>query len=175
LTCFELWRDGIIDAKGRKRPAQQKTKFLSIGKPMDNATIESFNGSFRDECLNVNWFLSMEDAREKIEKWRRDYNEFRPHSALGDLNPHEFIDNFRKSMQSQKTSFLAGPVLRDKVPHGPVGNLLQNRSPLHLTAAQDDPLLHVRLLPEGDIYAWLSQAQVSAFIYANITVHYPKN
>jgi transposase InsO family protein len=50
---------------------------------MDNATIESFNGSFRDECSNVNCFFSMEDAREKIEKWRRDYNEFRPHSALG--------------------------------------------------------------------------------------------
>jgi len=84
--------------------------FSRPGKPMDNATIESFNGSFRDECLNVNWFLSMEDAREKIEKWRRDYNEFRPHSALADLTPHEFIDNFRKSMQSQKTSFLAGSV-----------------------------------------------------------------
>jgi putative transposase len=48
--------------------------FSRPGKPMDNATVESFNGSFRDECLNVNWFLSMEDAREKIEKWRRDYN-----------------------------------------------------------------------------------------------------
>jgi putative transposase len=84
--------------------------FSRPGKPMDNATIESFNGSFRDECLNVNWFLSMEDARDKIEKWRRDYNEFRPHSALGDLTPKEFIDNFRKSMQSQKTPFLAGPV-----------------------------------------------------------------
>ena len=57
--------------------------FSRPGKPMDNATIESFNGSYRDECLNVNWFLSMKDAREKIEKWRRDYNEFRPHSALG--------------------------------------------------------------------------------------------
>jgi hypothetical protein len=57
----------------------------------------------------------MEDAREKIEKWRRDYNEFRPHSTLGDLTPHEFIDNFRKSMKSQKNSFMAGPVLRDEV------------------------------------------------------------
>ena len=46
--------------------------FSRPGKPMDNATIESFNGSFRDECLNVNWFLSMEDAQEKIEKWRLD-------------------------------------------------------------------------------------------------------
>jgi putative transposase len=60
--------------------------FLRPSKPMDNAMIESFNGTFRDECLNVNWFLSMEDAREKIEKWRGDYNEFRPHSSL--VTPH---------------------------------------------------------------------------------------
>jgi putative transposase len=50
---------------------------------MNSAIIESFNGSFRDECLIVNWFLSIEDAREKIEMWRRDYNEFRPHSSQG--------------------------------------------------------------------------------------------
>jgi len=52
------------------------------GRPIDNAHIESFNGSFRDECLNVNWFMSLDDAREKIETWKYDYNEFRPHSAL---------------------------------------------------------------------------------------------
>ena len=95
---------------GPEAPDGVTLDFSRPGKSMDNATIESFNGSFRDECLNVNWFLSMEDAREKIEKWRRDYNEFRPHSALADLTPHEFIDIFRKSMRSQKTSFLAGPV-----------------------------------------------------------------
>lgn len=80
------------------------------GKPMDNAMIESFNGTFRDECLNVNWFLSMEDAREKIEKWRRDYNEFRPHSSLEDLTPRQFADKYKNSLRSQKTPFLAGPV-----------------------------------------------------------------
>ena len=47
--------------------------FSRPGKPVDNAFIESFNGSFRDECLNVNWFLSLDDARDKIETWRRDY------------------------------------------------------------------------------------------------------
>lgn len=52
------------------------------GRPIDNAHIESFNGSFRDECLNVNWFMSLEDAQEKIENWKKDYNEFSPHSAL---------------------------------------------------------------------------------------------
>ncbi len=56
--------------------------FSRPGKPTDNALIESFNGSFRDECLQTNWFLSVEDARQKIEQWRRDYNEFRPHSSL---------------------------------------------------------------------------------------------
>jgi putative transposase len=63
--------------------------FSRPGKPTDNAYIESFNGSFRDECLNVNWFLSMDDARSKIESWRREYNEFRPHSSLGDRTPSE--------------------------------------------------------------------------------------
>lgn len=80
--------------------------FSRPGKPMDNAMIESFNGSFRDECLNVNWFLSIEDAREKIEKWRLEYNEFQPHSSLGDLTPRQFTEQF----ESRKTTFLAGPV-----------------------------------------------------------------
>jgi len=61
------------------------------GKPTDNPFVESFNGSFRDECLNAHWFLSLEDAVEKIEAWRKDYNECRPHSALNDLTPAEFI------------------------------------------------------------------------------------
>ena len=60
------------------------------GTPTDNPHIESFNGSFRDECLNMNWFMSLEDARDKVERWRRDYNEFRPHSALTHLTPAEF-------------------------------------------------------------------------------------
>ncbi|OSZ43571.1 transposase [Alcaligenes faecalis] len=64
--------------------------FSRPGKPTDNPFIESFNGSFRDECLNVHWFLSIDDAREKIESWRCDYNEFRPHSSLCNLTPREF-------------------------------------------------------------------------------------
>lgn len=63
--------------------------FSRLGKPTDNAFIESFNGSFRDECLNAHWFLSLEDAREKIEYWRQEYNSFRPHSSLGGLTPDE--------------------------------------------------------------------------------------
>ncbi|MEN7431163.1 IS3 family transposase [Chromobacterium sp. TRC.1.1.SA] len=64
--------------------------FSRPGKPTDNAFIESFNGSLRDECLNMHWFLSLDDARDKIECWRQDYNEFRPHSSLGDQIPSEF-------------------------------------------------------------------------------------
>ena len=52
--------------------------------------VESFNVSFRLECLNEHWFLSLEDAREKVEEWRRDYNMNRPHSALGNVTPEEY-------------------------------------------------------------------------------------
>lgn len=60
------------------------------GTPTDNAYIESFNGSFRDECLNTNWFMSMNDARDKIRRWKDDYNELRPHSSLTYLTPADF-------------------------------------------------------------------------------------
>ncbi len=65
--------------------------FSRPGKPTDNAYIESFNGSFRDECLNVNWFLSLDYARAKIEAWRQEYNAFRPHSSLGQRTPEQFL------------------------------------------------------------------------------------
>ena len=64
--------------------------FSRPGKPTDNATIESFNGTFRNECLQTHWFLSLEDARSKIETWRIEYNEYRPHSSLGYKTPSEF-------------------------------------------------------------------------------------
>jgi putative transposase len=65
--------------------------FSRPGKPTDNPYVESFNGKFRDECLSVNWFLSLEDAAKKIEDWRWEYNHFRPHSSLDDFSPQEFI------------------------------------------------------------------------------------
>lgn len=64
--------------------------FSRPGKPTDNAFIESFNSRFRQECLNQHWFLSLEDACEKIKSWRKDYNEVRPHSSLGEQTPHSF-------------------------------------------------------------------------------------
>lgn len=66
------------------------------GKPTDNPYIESFNGSFRDECLNTNWFLSLEDAYEKINNWVQEYNHFRPHSSLNEMTPAEFIASYQE-------------------------------------------------------------------------------
>ena len=64
--------------------------FSRPGKPTDNAFVESFNGRLRDECLNAHWFLALADARAKIEAWRRDYNESRPHMSLGWMTPIEY-------------------------------------------------------------------------------------
>jgi putative transposase len=64
--------------------------FNRRGKPTDNAIVESFNGKFREECLNAHWFESVEDAKEKIDAWRWDYNEHRPHRSLEGLTPREY-------------------------------------------------------------------------------------
>ena len=64
--------------------------FSRPGKPTDNAFIETFNGSLRDECLNLHWFETLAEARREIEAWRRDYNESRPHMALGQRTPQEY-------------------------------------------------------------------------------------
>ncbi len=64
--------------------------FIRPGKPVENAYIESFNGKLRDECLNENWFTDLDDARSKIEAWRTDYNDVRPHSSLDNRTPTEF-------------------------------------------------------------------------------------
>jgi len=71
---------------------QVQLDFSRPGKPTDNAYVESFNARFRQECLNEHWFLSLEDACEKVERWRRDYNENRPHSSLGNIPPDEYAN-----------------------------------------------------------------------------------
>jgi len=71
-----------------------RLNFIQPGKPVQNAFVESFNGKFRDECLSEHWFLSLWDARQAIETWRREYNEQRPHSALGQQTPREFAAAF---------------------------------------------------------------------------------
>lgn len=72
-----------------------KLDFSRPGKPTDNAYIESFNGRLRQECLDQNWFEKIEEARSKIEEWRKDYNENRPHSALGQQTPLAFKENWQ--------------------------------------------------------------------------------
>ena len=90
--------DARIPVQSTVKSGQKKWAYLDgveldfsrPGKPTDNAFIESFNGRFRQERLNENWFLYLEDAREKVESWRNHYNGERPHSALGNLSPREF-------------------------------------------------------------------------------------
>lgn len=72
-----------------------KLHFIEPGKPTQNGFIESLNGKFRDECLNVHWFTGLQDARNKIESWRIEYNNERPHSSLDNLTPKEFAEKQR--------------------------------------------------------------------------------
>ncbi len=71
--------------------------YIQPGKPVQNSYIESFNGRFRDECLNANWFENLADARRKIEAWRLDYNQARPHSSLAYRTPEEFARQWTPS------------------------------------------------------------------------------
>jgi putative transposase len=77
-----------LDAWATRNKVQ--LRFIDPGKPIQNAYIESFNGRLRDECLNQYWFVSLEEAREVIGRWREDYNEQRPHSSLDQQTPAEF-------------------------------------------------------------------------------------
>ena len=72
--------------------------FITPGKPTENGYIESFNGKFRDECLNLNWFLDLADSRVMIEDWRTNYNQARPHSSLGYLTPLEFKRDLHRNL-----------------------------------------------------------------------------
>ena len=78
--------------------------FIDPGKPTQNGFIESFNGKFRDECLNQNWFVDLADARRIIEAWRVDYNTVRPHSSLGYRTPDEFAREAAGKRAVEKTA-----------------------------------------------------------------------
>jgi putative transposase len=96
---------------------QVQLHFITPGRPMENGFIESFNGKFRDECLNENWFVDLAHARERIEEWRCDYNRVRPHSALGYRTPEEFAAqaaSFNTTGVGQETSNA------DPLPHTPI-------------------------------------------------------
>jgi putative transposase len=81
---FDQW----ADARGIQ------LQFIQPGKPVQNAYIESFNGKFRDECLNQSWFVNRRDAQRTIEAWRLEYNGARPHSGLANRTPAEFAEAF---------------------------------------------------------------------------------
>ena len=98
--------------------------FIQPGRPMQNGYIESFNGKFRDECLNENWFLSLDDARQIIARWREFYNRERAHSALGYRTPHEFAElakssGFNRSGVGQEDSNAV------PLPHAPIPAMLR--------------------------------------------------
>jgi len=82
-----------------------KLDFIHPGKPTENGYIESFNGRLRDECLNVHQFMSLDDARSRIEAWRIDYNQHRPHSALGHLTPSEYALRSQDNRTRQAADF----------------------------------------------------------------------
>jgi putative transposase len=75
-----------------------RLNFIRPGKPIENAYAESLIGRLRDECLNENWFISLNNARDIIESWRIDYNEGRPHTSLGGLTPREYIENTGRTL-----------------------------------------------------------------------------
>jgi len=74
--------------------------FIEPGKPMQNGFVESFNGTFRDDCLNENWFVSLKEAKEIIELWRVEYNTFRPHSSIGEIPPAQFAEQYWAGVQT---------------------------------------------------------------------------
>ena len=96
---------------------------IQPGRPMENGYVESFNGRFRDECLNENWFRDLADAREKITQWKQDHNEKRPHSSLQYRTPVEFAAQaagFYRAGLGQEASN-AGPLLQTPIPATPKG------------------------------------------------------
>lgn len=85
-------------------------KFNRPGKPQDNPFIESFNGRIRDECLNAHWFRTVNDAKEKIETWRHQYNTDRMHSSLNYLTPQEFRQHYEQTNVCTNVQTTAGVV-----------------------------------------------------------------
>ena len=104
-----------LDKWAYSRDVEQQ--FIEPGKPIQNAFVESFNGTFRDECLNEHWFKNLEEVKTTIEAWRNDYNHFRPHSSLGYQTPAEFSDKIQgKNIQRTENQNL------DQIPNYDVIN-----------------------------------------------------
>jgi len=110
--------------------------FIQPGKPMQNGYIESFNGKFRDECLNESWFVSLADARRTIEQWRKHYNQERPHSALGYRTPEEFAQQIAAGEGCGKD---AGPARLENAPRFPLSPSPDGGGDHQLDAANSVP------------------------------------
>ena len=83
---------------------------IQPGTPVENAVMERVNGRFRDECLNANVLVSLHDGRQKIEAWRIDYNEHRPHGSLGNVTPREFAEQAAQTGLQEASNFQHGVV-----------------------------------------------------------------
>ena len=105
--CF-----GKVQPDSDFRAQQHGIRHLLIepGKPMQNGSIESCNGKFRDECLNEQWFTTLPQARDVISDWRRDYNEVRPHSSCGRIPPVQFAANLRRGQDGKSNSKTQAPM-----------------------------------------------------------------
>jgi len=99
-----------------------KLQFIEPGKPIQNALIERFNSRLREECLNEQVFLSLDDARGKIERWRTEYNRERPHSSLGHLTPEEFAAKNQMSSAIARTAWPADQELAGAVRCAPASD-----------------------------------------------------
>jgi putative transposase len=91
------FRSRAFDAWAYSRDV--RLDFIQPGKPQQNGFIESFNGTLRDDCLNLHWFPSLDRARVTIEAWRQDYNRIRPHGSLGERTPAEFLAAFTREQE----------------------------------------------------------------------------
>jgi putative transposase len=90
-----------LDAWAHRHGA--KLAFSRPGTPTDNPYIEAFNGRIRQECLDQQWFYSLEEARECLEEWRKDYNTVRPHTALGNQTPTAYAAAWQERQTSRET------------------------------------------------------------------------
>jgi putative transposase len=115
---------------------------IQPGKPMQNGWIESFNGRFRDECLNANWFATLFDARQKIESWREEYNQDRPHSSLGYRTPLEYAGVFAPSPSSSCLPPDAQPVKAPlRLASSALTGFRSGENPAYMTAKEPTEVL----------------------------------
>lgn len=99
--CLGLDVDTSLSSRRVTRKLDQIIEERQPGKPMQNGRVESFNGRFRDECLNTTWFHNLADAREEIAGWRREYNGERPHSRLGYRTLNEYAETLKSSAMNR--------------------------------------------------------------------------